>query len=177
MTSVAATGNVTRKLFNGTFLAKSGTTGSTVKYDLSSPITGITATGAAGTQTYTTPTAHGFVTGQIIAITGFGGTDAALFNIGATAANNITVTGTTTFTVAAAGVTANVTGTGTATILRDTADTVNSGSTPAISTGAVVTADAATTSGQTGYNVPGNISFNPDVAIDRVIKSNEDPTA
>lgn len=176
VTSVAATGNVTRKLFNGTFLAATAS-GSSVTYSLSSPITGITATGAAGTQTYTTPTAHGFVTGQIIGITGFTGADATLFNIGATAANNITVTGTTTFTVAAAGLTANVGGTGTATILRDTADTVNSGSTPAISTGAVVTADAATTSGQTGYNVPGNISFNPDVAIDRVIKSNEDPTA
>lgn len=178
VTSVAATGNVTRKLFNGTFLAKSGTTGTTVKYDLATTSGGsITATGAAGVQTYTTATAHGLVTGQIIGITGFTGADATLFNITATAANNITVTGTTTFTVGAAGLTANVGGTGTLTITRDTSDTVNSSSTPAISTGAVVTADAATTSGQTGYNVPGNISFNPDVAVDRVIKSNEDPTA
>jgi hypothetical protein len=177
VTSVAATGNVTCRLFNGTFLAKAGTTGSTVKYDLSAPITGVTATGSGTLHTYTTPVAHGFITGQIVGITGFTGTDAAKFNIGGVAANNITVTGTTTFTVAGTGLTANLTGTGTATIVRDTAHTLNSGSTPPISTGAVVTADAATTSGQTGYNVPGNISFNPDLAIDRVIKSNEDPTA
>ena len=177
VTSVAATGNVTCRLFNGTFLAKAGTTGSTVLYDLSAPITGITATGTGTLRTYTTPVAHGFVTGQIVGITGFGGTDASLFNITGVAANNITVTTPTTFTVAGTGLTANVTGTGTATVVRDTAHTLNSASTPAISTGAVVTADAATTSGQTGYNVPGNVNFNPDLAIDRVIKSNEDPTA
>jgi hypothetical protein len=29
----------------------------------------------------------------------------------------------------------------------------------------------------TGYNVPGNVDFNADTAVDRVITSNEDPTA
>jgi hypothetical protein len=29
----------------------------------------------------------------------------------------------------------------------------------------------------TGYNVPGNKDFNPDIAVDRIITSNEDPTA
>jgi hypothetical protein len=33
------------------------------------------------------------------------------------------------------------------------------------------------TSSTTGYNVPGNKDFNPDVAVDRVINSNENPTA
>lgn len=177
VTSIAATGNITRKLFDGTFTAQSGTTGTSVVYNLSSPISGITATGDGTTQTYTSATAHGFITGQIVAITGLTGTDASKFNITATAANNITVTGTTTFTVAGTGLTANVTGTGTATITRDTSETVNSSSTPAISTGAVVTADNANTTAQTGYNVPGNVNFNPDNVIDRVIKSNEDPTA
>ena len=32
-------------------------------------------------------------------------------------------------------------------------------------------------SNTTGYNVPGNVAFNADAAIDRVITSNEDPTA
>jgi hypothetical protein len=32
-------------------------------------------------------------------------------------------------------------------------------------------------SNTTGYNVPGNVTFNADAAIDRVITSNEDPTA
>lgn len=176
VTSVAATGNITRRLFDGTFSAATAS-GTSVTYNLSSPIASITATGDGTTQTYTSAAAHGFITGQIVGITGLTGADAAKFNITATAANNITVTGTTTFTVAGTGLTANVGGTGTATITRDTAETVNSGSTPAISTGAVVTADSATTTAQTGYNVPGNVSFNPDNAIDRVIKSNEDPTA
>ena len=43
--------------------------------------------------------------------------------------------------------------------------------------GASVSSGQAGTSTTTGYNVPGNINFNPDVAVDRVIKSNEDPTA
>ena len=41
--------------------------------------------------------------------------------------------------------------------------------------GAVVSANSLTSS-TTGYNVPGNRNFNPDVAIDRVINSNENPT-
>jgi hypothetical protein len=38
--------------------------------------------------------------------------------------------------------------------------------------GAVASTDSLTSS-TTGYNVPGNVNFNPDVAIDRVIQSNE----
>jgi hypothetical protein len=53
---------------------------------------------------------------------------------------------------------------------------VDSTTTPAISGAALATSDT-TTSATTGYNVPGNVSFNPDNPIDRVIKSNEDPTA
>jgi hypothetical protein len=42
--------------------------------------------------------------------------------------------------------------------------------------GGVATVSSLTSS-TTGFNVPGNRDFNPDVAVDRVINSNENPTA
>ena len=42
--------------------------------------------------------------------------------------------------------------------------------------GGVATVSSLTSS-TTGYNVPGNKDFNPDISVDRVINSNENPTA
>jgi len=45
-----------------------------------------------------------------------------------------------------------------------------------VAAGAVVSTGSLSGS-VTGYNVPGNVNYNPDQAVDRVIRSNEDPTA
>jgi len=179
VTAVTTTGTATRKLFNGSYTTVSTTSGNTITYNIPSSVASISAAGDGATQTYTSAVAHGLVSGQFVTISGFTGTDASKFNVTGNAANNITVTSTTTFTVAGTGTTANLTnatGGGTGAIIRDTAETVNASSTPVISGAALATSDG-TTAATTGYNVPGNINFNADNPIDRVIKSNEDPTA
>ncbi len=45
----------------------------------------------------------------------------------------------------------------------------------AVVTGATVKSTPSVSTTQ--YNVPGNVNYNPDVTVDRVIRSNEDPTA
>jgi hypothetical protein len=182
VTEVTTAGTATRKLFNGSYTTVATTSGNTITYNIPSTVASISAAGDGTTHTYTSAAAHNLVSGQFVTITGFTGTDATKFNVTGNAANNITVTSTTTFTVtpASAGLTANLTnatGGGSGAIVRDTAETTNASSTPAISGAALATSDTTTTSATAGYNVPGNISFNPDNPIDRVIKSNEDPTA
>jgi hypothetical protein len=67
-----------------------------------------------------------------------------------------------------------VTGTVTASVGNTARITVLNSVTEAPLYTAVTTIPNANTA---GYNVPGNVNFNADVAIDRVITSNEDPTA
>ena len=71
---------------------------------------------------------------------------------------------------------------GTYTISAKTSDTISYAKTAAnvvsvavTDTGALVKSNPSTSTTQ--YNVPGNVYYNPDVTIDRVIRSNEDPTA
>jgi hypothetical protein len=155
---------VTRSIFNGTFTALAGTTGTSIAVARRVAITA--CTGVTTTGTYTA-TAHGLVTGQLVTVTGFS-TNAA-FNVTAAA---ITVTGVNTFTATITSTTATETVAATAQVTRGTAIT-----TVSVPYGASVSSAVAGTAGTTGYNVPGNLAFNADQPVDRVIKSNEDPTS
>ena len=155
---------VTRNIFNGTFTALAGTSGTGISVARRAAITTCTAAGTTGTYTAAN---HGLVTGQLVTVTGF--VTNAAFNITATA---ITVTGVNTFTATISSTTATEAVAATAQVTRGTAIT-----TTAVPYGATVSSGAAGTSATTGYNVPGNLAFNADLPVDRVIKSNEDPTS
>jgi hypothetical protein len=158
---------VTRNIFNGTLTALAGTSGTGISLARRASVQSALAT----TTTLGTFTAanHGLVTGQIVTITGFVTT--TTFNVTTQA---ITVTGPNTFTATLSTTTLNATETiaATAQVTRGTAITAT-----AAPYGASVSSAVAGTSGTTGFNVPGNINYNPDLPIDRVIKSNEDPTS
>jgi hypothetical protein len=158
---------VTRNIFNGTFTALAGTSGTGISVARRAAVQSAIAT----TTTLGTFTAanHGLVTGQIVTITGFVTT--ATFNVTTQA---ITVTGPNTFTATLSTTTLNATETisATAQVTRGTAIT-----TVSVPYGASVSSAIAGTSSTTGYNVPGNLAFNADLPVDRVIKSNEDPTS
>jgi hypothetical protein len=167
VTSVAASGSVTRVIFNGTFTALAGTSGTGISVKRTVAIQSATAAGTTGTYTAAN---HGLSTGQLITVTGFA--ENAGFN--ATAAS-VTVLTANTFTLTISTTTATETPTANTAfgvITRGTAIT-----TVAVPYGASVSSGVAGTSATTGYNVPGNVNFNADLPIDRVIKSNEDPTA
>jgi hypothetical protein len=157
--SVRTSGLVTRSIFNGTFTALAGTTGSTIAVARRAAIQSCTAAGT--TATYTAAN-HGLVTGQLVTVTGF--VTNAAFNVTAAV---ITVTGTNTFTATISTTTATEAVSATAQVTRGTAITAT-----AVPFGASVSSSAQGAA-QTGYNVPGNVNFNPDVAVDRVIQSNE----
>jgi hypothetical protein len=53
--------------------------------------------------------------------------------------------------------------------------TANVVSTAVTSANAIVKVVSSTSTTQ--YNVPGNVYYNPDITVDRVIRSNEDPTS
>jgi len=158
--SAVATVNV----FNGTYTAVSPTSGTTITYKRT--LTGLAGTLASTTGTYTKAN-HGLVTGQTVTITGFAKTTLNISNVA------ITVTDANTFT---ATVTAGVDGvdanTGTLVVTRSSA--ITSAAAPFAASASSATAG---TSATTGYNVPGNLSFNADNPVDRVIRSNEDPTS
>jgi len=167
VTSVAVNSSsavVTRNIFNGTFTALAGTTGTSISVARRVAISA--CTGATTTGTYTA-TAHGLVTGQLVTVTGFS-TNAA-FNVTAAA---ITVTGVNTFTATISSTTATETIAAVAQVTRGTAIT-----TTTVPYGASVSSAVAGTSSTTGYNVPGSLLYNADQPVDRVIKSNEDPTS
>ena len=164
----SSTAVVTRSIFNGTFTALSGTSGAGIS--VARRVSATVATeNAAGNAAVYTSTAHNLVVGQLVTVTGFTATQ---FNVTAQAVTAVT---TNNFTVAVTH-TANATETpATPAVVQVTRGTAIT-TTTALA-GASVSSTAAGTASTTGYNVPGNISFNPDVAVDRVIKSNEDPTA
>jgi hypothetical protein len=154
---------VTRNIFNGTFTALAGTSGTSVALARRAAIT--TCTGAGTTATYTAAN-HGLVTGQKVTVTGF--VTNTSFNV---TAATITVTGTNTFTATITSTTATEAVAATAQVTRGTAIT-----TATVPYGASISS-ASGASATTGYNVPGNLAFNADLPVDRVIKSNEDPTS
>jgi hypothetical protein len=167
VTSVAVSSSsavVTRNIFNGTFTALAGTSGTGISVARRAAITACTGVTTTGTYTATN---HGLVTGQIVTVTGF--VTNAAFNISATA---ITVTNPNTFTATISSTSATETIAAVAQVTRGTAIT-----TVSVPYGASVSSAVAGTGATTGFNVPGSVSYNPDLPIDRVIKSNEDPTS
>lgn len=167
VTSVAVNSSsavVTRSIFNGTFTALAGTSGTGISVARRAAIQSCTAAGTTGTYTAAN---HGLVTGQIVTVTGF--VTNAAFNV---TAATITVTGTNTFTATISSTTATETVSATAQVTRGTAIT-----TATVPYGASVSSGSAGTAASTGFNVPGNAAYSADLPIDRVIKSNEDPTA
>jgi len=155
---------VTRSIFNGTFTALSGTTGTSISVARRAAITA--CTGVTTTGTYTAAN-HGLVTGQLVTVTGFSAN--ATFNVTAAA---ITVTGVNTFTATITSTSATETIAAVAQVTRGTAITA-----VAVPYGASASSAVAGTASTSGYNVPGNLAFNADQPVDRVIKSNEDPTS
>jgi hypothetical protein len=152
-------GTATRTLFNGTYAITAVPSTTTLTYAKTHAnvggtlVTGSTLSGTA--LTAVVAGAHGLGVGQSITITG---ALAAGFNL---TGNVASVVNATAFTVAT---------TATGTWASGGTIVVN------VPVGAVESMNSIT-SGTTGYNVPGNINFDPTVAIDRVIRSNEDPTA
>jgi hypothetical protein len=118
--------------------------------------------------TYSGGSANAIVTGDQILITGLGEP------FDTTGAGYVAVTGgngSTFFTYAATAanfVTANVVGN--VIVINETTET------PTYTAATATELFSGDTGSGTAYNVPGNINFNPDVTVDRVIASNEDPT-
>jgi hypothetical protein len=86
------------------------------------------------------------------------------------------VSNTVSYTIPGTAVAANVS----ATIANNARIIVVNSTTEASNTATTYSAvtDLSTVGGSTvAYNVPGNINFNPDTAVDRIVISNEDPTA
>lgn len=137
--------------------------------------------------TLTTASAHGYAVGDTVVVTGVDSTFNGTFTTttGTTGSTiNYAVTATDVTSVASSGGiverqlfdgTYSIASTPSTTTLTYAKTHANVTS-YSVSAGAVESADS--TSGWTsGYNVPGNKNYNPDLAADRVIRSNEDPTA
>jgi hypothetical protein len=99
--------------------------------------------------TITTEAPHGFATGELITVTYAAD---STFEV-----SNVAISGSTSTTLSYAKTASNVA----STVVTDPLAVVKSN--PSSST--------------TQYNVPGNVGYNPDVTVDRVIRSNEDPTS
>jgi hypothetical protein len=142
---------------------------------------------ATNVATLTTSAAHGYIVGDLITVIGVDST----FNTASAAITAVTST-TLSYAVTADNVTsvassggivernlfdgtytiATVPSTTTLTYAKTHANVASY----SVAVGAVESADS--TSGWTsGFNVPGNAYYNADLPIDRVIRSNEDPTA
>jgi hypothetical protein len=127
----------------------------------------ILATTQIATITLSNVSAAGLVAGDILEVENLGvdfNTSSATVVAVNTSANTFT------YTIAGTAPAANVS----ATVSTNTRIMVLNSSTESPSYTAVTTLPNSNT---TGFNVPGNRDFNPDVAVDRVITSNEDPTA
>ena len=136
----------------------------------------------------TTSSAHGFAVGDTISVTGvdstFNTTSATLVTGTTGSTLKYAVTATDVTSVASTGgiatrslfngtyTIASTPSTTTLTYAKVHADVTSY----SVAAGAVESADS-TSGWTTGYNVPGNKNYNPDLATDRVIRSNEDPTA
>jgi len=183
---------VTRAIFNGSYTALTGTTGSAIVYERAVPVTIATSQSGAVTTLPAvvkyTATGHGLVDGQAVAIAGF---STAGFNFTSAlpvsvidvnnfrvATGNVTLTNLQTETVTAGTVSGGSWTNGRAKLTRGvtTGTAITTVNVPTTS-GASVSSSAAGTAATTGFNVPGSAAYNADLPVDRVIKSNEDPTA
>jgi hypothetical protein len=137
--------------------------------------------------TLTTASAHGYIVGDTIKVIGvdstFNTTSAAVTAVASTTVSYAVTAADVTSVASSGGVVERVLFDGTYSIASTPslttltyAKTHANVTSYAVSAGAVESADSAG-SWTTGYNVPGNKNYNPDLATDRVIRSNEDPTA
>lgn len=130
-------------------------------------ISGATIADTTQTAVVTFSGTHGLAAGDIIKVQNLG----VNFNTDSVAIASVNVSANTaTYTIPGAAVTGNVT----ATIASNARITVLNSTTESPLYTAVTSIPNGNT---TGYNVPGSVNFNADAAIDRVITSNEDPTA
>jgi hypothetical protein len=128
----------------------------------------ILATTQTATVTLSNVTAAALAAGDVLKVENLGvdfNTSSATVVAVNTAANTFT------YTISGAAPAANVT----ATVANNTRIIVADSLDPESPSYTAVT--TLPNSNTTGFNVPGNIDFNPDVAIDRVVTSNEDPTS
>jgi hypothetical protein len=120
--------------------------------------------------TLTTVSAHGFTPGDSVVVAGVDTALNGTYTISLTPTDK-------TFTYAKTAtdvVSAAVTPTGTATVANPITEPGADGSYTAVTS---TDLDGITVNPGSGYNVPGNRDFNPDVTIDRIIVSNEDLSA
>lgn len=130
-------------------------------------ISGATIADTTQTAVVTFSGAHALAAGDIIKVQNLG----VNFNTDSVAIDSVNVSANTaTYTIPGAAVTGNVT----ATVGNTARITVLNSTTESPLYTAVTSIPNGNT---TGYNVPGSVNFNADAAIDRVITSNEDPTA
>jgi hypothetical protein len=183
---------VTRSIFNGSYTALTGTTGAAINYARVVSVTNGTAKSTTTTLPAVinyTATAHGLVDGQTVTTAGFVTNTA--FNVSTGSAvsvidantfrlvtGNVSVTDATSETITGASVSSGSWTGGRAQLTRGltTGTAITTVNVPTTS-GASASSAVAGTASTTGYNVPGNLAFNADQPIDRVIKSNEDPTS
>ena len=118
--------------------------------------------------TLTTATAHGFVAGDSVVVASVGAPFDGTYTV-ATAPTTVTFT----YSKINANVESEV-ATGTATVANPINEPGADGSYTAVTSSDLEGISGASA---TGYNVPGNKDFNPDVTIDRIIVSNEDLSA
>jgi hypothetical protein len=137
--------------------------------------------------TLTTASAHGYIVGDTITVIGvdstFNTASAAITAVASTTVSYAVTAADVTSVASSGGIVERVLFDGTYTIASTpSTTTLTYAKTHAnvtsysVAAGAVESADS-TSSWTTGYNVPGNKDYNPDLATDRVIRSNEDPTA
>jgi len=130
-------------------------------------ISGATITANTTNAVVTFSGAHALVASDVVKVENLGvdfNTDSVVLTSVNAAANTIT------YTIPGTAPVGNVTAT-----VGNTARIVVINSVTEVPSYNVVT--TLPNSNTTGYNVPGNVTFNADAAIDRVITSNEDPTA
>jgi hypothetical protein len=124
--------------------------------DISKTISNSARTGT--TATLTTSTAHGFVAGDTVVVSGTNGNPSLE---GTWTITNVPTTTTFTYTTTASGTITSAVDTGTALVAAD----------------ARAVTDFTSQGSTTAYNVPGNESYNADNATDFIIASTEDPTS
>jgi hypothetical protein len=123
--------------------------------DLSKTVSNVARTSA--TATITTSTAHGFRVGDTVTVAGL--TNTALNGTYTILTTPLTTTFT--YTTATTGTIASIADSGTA----------------EVAAGSWEVTDFTSQGSTTAYNVPGNIDYNADEAIDFIIASTEDPTS
>jgi hypothetical protein len=129
-------------------------------------ISGATIADTTQTAVVTFSGAHNLTANDVVKIQNLG----TNFNTDSVTLSSVNATANTiTYTIPGAAVVGNVT----ATVGNTARITVLNSATEA----PLYTEVTSIPNGTTGYNVPGSVSFNADAAIDRVIVSNEDPTA